>query len=82
MVIETGLSDFHKMSLTAMKVFYKKQKPNIITYRRYKHFDNEAFLTDIQNHLPEEYDQNPDSTFSTFTRSIYNILELHAPLKK
>ena len=24
MVIETGLSDFHKMSLTGMKVFYKK----------------------------------------------------------
>ena len=31
MVIETGLSDFHKMSLTVMKVFYQKQKPNIIT---------------------------------------------------
>ena len=29
-VIETGLSDFHKMSLTVMKVFYKKQKPKII----------------------------------------------------
>ena len=27
--IETGLSDFHKMSLTIMKVFYKKQKTNI-----------------------------------------------------
>ena len=40
------------------------------------------FLTDIQNHLSEEYDQNPDSTFSTFKRSIYNILELHATLKK
>ena len=82
MVIETGLSDFHKMSLTVMKVFYKKQKPNIITHRSYKHFDNEAFLTDIQNHLSEEYDQNPDLTFSTFKRSICNILELHAPLKK
>ena len=82
MVIETGLSDFHKMSLTVMKVFYKKKKPNIITYRSYKHFDNEAFLTDIQNHLSEEYDQNPDLTFSTFKRSIYNILELHAALKK
>ena len=66
MVIEKSLSDFHKMSLTVMKVFYKKQKPNIITYRSYKHFDNEAFLTDIQNHLSEEYDQNPDLTFSTF----------------
>ena len=32
---ETGLSDFHKMTLTLRKVFYKKQKPNIVTYRNY-----------------------------------------------
>ena len=63
MVIETGLSDFHKMSLTAMKVFYKKQKPNIITYRSYKHFDNEAFLTDIQNHLSKEPFQHLKEVF-------------------
>ena len=30
LVLETGLSDFHKMTLTVMKVFYKKQNPNII----------------------------------------------------
>ena len=30
MVIETGLSDFHKMSLTAMKSFYKKKKDLIL----------------------------------------------------
>ena len=29
--VETGLSDFHKMTLTVMKVFYKKQKTNIVT---------------------------------------------------
>ena len=37
-VIETGLSDFHKMILTVMKVFYNKQKPRIIQYRKYKDF--------------------------------------------
>ena len=30
--IETGLSDFHKMTLIVMKVFYKKQKTNIVTF--------------------------------------------------
>ena len=34
-VIETRLSNFHKMSLTVMKVFYNKQ-PKIIQYRKYK----------------------------------------------
>ena len=35
-VIETGLSNFHKMSLMVMKVFYNKQKLKIIQYRKYK----------------------------------------------
>ena len=42
MTLETDLSDFHKMTLTVMKVFYKKQKPTIITYRSYKDFSNEV----------------------------------------
>ena len=37
-VIKTGLSNFHKMSLMVMKVFYNKQKPKIIQYRSIKVF--------------------------------------------
>ena len=40
-VIKTGLSDFHKMSLKVMKVFYNKEKPKVIQYRKYKGFSNE-----------------------------------------
>ena len=29
-VFETGLSDFHKMSVTVMKMYYAKQKPSIV----------------------------------------------------
>ena len=46
--LEMVVSDFHqKMTLTVMKVFYKKQKPIIITYHSYKHFSNEVFVADI-----------------------------------
>ena len=31
-VIETGLSDFHKLTLSVMKMFFKKQPPKIISY--------------------------------------------------
>ena len=50
MTVETGLSDFHKMMLTVMKVFYKKQKqkPNIVTYRNYKHFSNERLCLTLK----------------------------------
>ena len=30
MTMETGISDFHKMVITVLKIFYKKQKPKII----------------------------------------------------
>ena len=33
-VIETRLSNFYKMSLTIMKVSYKKQKPKVIQYMK------------------------------------------------
>ena len=47
MTLETCLLDFHKMTLTVMKVFYKKQKPTIITYHSYKNFSNEVFMADF-----------------------------------
>ena len=50
-VIEAGLSDFHKMSLTVMKVFYNKRKPKIIQYRKYKGFSNEAFTDELERAL-------------------------------
>ena len=37
-VIETGLSDFHLITLTVMKKSFKKLKPSVINYRSYKHF--------------------------------------------
>ena len=36
MVIEIWLSDFHKTSITVMEIYYSKQKPTNIHYRRFK----------------------------------------------
>ena len=35
-VIETGLSDFHKMTVTVMKTTFEKSDPKIIHYRDYQ----------------------------------------------
>ena len=37
---ETGISDFHKTTITVMKVIFKKQKPKIFFCRNYKNYDN------------------------------------------
>ena len=43
---ETGISDFHKIIRTLLKIHYKKQKAKIIQYWDYKNFADEAFKTE------------------------------------
>ena len=50
-VSKTRISDFHKMVITVMKVFYKKQELKIIQCRSYKNFDNEVFQRELNSEL-------------------------------
>ena len=49
--IETGLSDFHKMTITIMKTVFKKKKPKIIQYRDYKNLSNIVFRSGLMDLL-------------------------------
>ena len=49
--LETGLSDFHKLAVTVLKMFFKKQSPNVISYRNYKKFSNDSFHTNLINEI-------------------------------
>ena len=82
MTVETGLSDFHKMTLTVMKVFYKKQKPNIVTYRNYKHFSNEAFMLDVKNGIIQMTSENNDLEFDRLKTALDEAIQRNAPIKK
>ena len=42
-VIETGISDFHKLAITPLKSSFIKQEPKIFNYRNFKYFNNENF---------------------------------------
>ena len=55
-VIETGLSDFHKMIVAVMKMHFPKMKPQIASYRKYKDFQNETFLNSLRHELNLEDD--------------------------
>ena len=46
-VIETRLSDFHRLTVTIMKTSFQKIGPKLINYRTYKYFDNEDFRKDL-----------------------------------
>ena len=82
MTLETGLSDFHKMTLTVMKVFYKKQKPTIITYRSYKNFSNEVFMADFQNKISQVTSENNDLEFDIFKAILNQAIQKHAPINQ
>ena len=42
-VIETGLLDFHRITVTVMRVRFKRLQPKNKHYRNYKRFDNNVF---------------------------------------
>ena len=46
-MLETGLSDFHKMTLTVMRSYFVKQTRKVVYYRDYKKFSNDLFRNDI-----------------------------------
>ena len=46
-IIETGLSDHHKMCITVTRAYLPKMKPNYVNYRRYKNFDLHNFRYDL-----------------------------------
>ena len=47
--LETGLSDFHKLTVTVLKTFLKK--PKVISYRNCKNFSNDLFRIDLINEI-------------------------------
>ena len=53
-VIETGLSDFHKMIVSVMRTTFQKLKPRIVKYRDYTQFSNGDFRKKLRENLSLE----------------------------
>ena len=78
-MIETGLSDFHKMIVAVMKLHFPKMKPQAVSYRKYKDFDNETFLDSLRHIQGQFLNGKGLDAFSTICREIF---DKHAPKKK
>ena len=50
-VVETGLSDFHRMIVTVMKTSFQRLPPKIRHYRDYSNYDNNMFRVSLFNEL-------------------------------
>ena len=80
-VIETGLSDFHLMTLTVMRKSFKKLKARVINYRSYKHFSNEVFRENLLGKLSQQTFVNNDYGFEKFCNITLKTLDKYAPRK-
>ena len=79
-VVETGLSDFHLMTLTVMRKSFQKYQPKIINYK--SNFSNEKYRETLINNLPKENFINNDDGFQSFCHISLDALNKHAPRKK
>ena len=81
-MIETGLSDFHKMVVTVMKTTYRKPEPRIVYYRHFKYFCNNSFKESLQNAISQNLGVRCDKIYGSLAASCNKFLDNHAPLKK
>ena len=80
-MIETGLSDFHLMTVTVMRKALKKVRPRIINYRSFKHFSNEAFRISLEKKLSQEV-YNSNDGLERFCKITMDTLNKVAPVKR
>ena len=78
-VIETGLSDFHRMTVSVLKIL----PPRIISYRDFSNYHNANFINSLTEILfegenTESFVKDPDCFYKVCTE----VLNQHAPRKK
>ena len=81
-VIETGLSDFHKMTVNVMKTFFEKLQPRVVNYRDYKYFENDKFSTNLLSEFGKANTKEKESGLNDLLDACKRILDIHAPCKQ
>ena len=77
LAIDTGLSDFHRMTITVMKAYSPKLRPKLVNYRDFKKFSNESFRDELLTNLCRSAPNYDD-----YTKLVNRVLDRHALQKK
>ena len=78
-LVETGISDFHKMVVTVLKQYFKKKETKVIKYRKHKNFCNDRFRSQLLNELNKGLIKISD--LEHFNATVLKILDHEAPIK-
>ena len=74
---ETGISDFHKLVTTTMKLNYVKANKRTIFYRDYKNLDMDLFNKNLKTIL----NTFEDLDYHKFQECFLELLNTQAPIK-
>ena len=81
-LIETGLSDCHKLILSLLRTFFKPIPAKTIEYRNYSKFSPKAFLHELDQELNKGIIYNSqDKQYNFFSDIFRTILDHHSTLK-
>ena len=79
-VLESGLSDFHKIVELVLKSYFKKEDPKVIYYKDYKYFDNKMLSNEPENELKKI--GSLTRIINIFKNVCMDTINKHAPLKR
>ena len=80
--IETGLSDFHKMIVTVLKIYFQKREAKVINYRDYRNFSNEEFRQQVLKDILEATQIGGIVSCESFLSICQQALDSRAPKKQ
>ena len=81
-VIETGLTDFNMMTVSVMKMHYRKLSPKIIHHRDYKKFSNRNLLNSVKEVFSNKNPKEETGGIDFFLSTCAKVLNRHAPCKR
>ena len=80
--IETGLSDFHKMIVSCLKIYFQKREAKVINYRDYWDFSNEEFRQLVLKDILKAFQYSNIVSYEYFLNNCQRALESRAPKKQ
>ena len=78
---ETGLSDFHKMIVTVLKIYFQKREAKVINYRDYRNFSNEEFRQQVLKDILKATQNGDIVSYESFLSICQRALDSRAPKK-
>ena len=79
--IETGLSDFHKMIVTVLEIYFQKREAKVINYRDYRNFRDEEFRQVLKDILKTTHNGDIVS-YESFLSICQRVLDSRTPKKQ